>query len=235
MIRIAVCDDEPEVLARMERMLSSYEKETLSVDCYAGGMELLASFRQYDIIFLDIDMPGMNGIETAEQIRRRDREVTLIYVTNYTDYTIFAFAVHAFAYLLKPVEPAALFGQLKEALLYKRKTKRQELEFTGKEGIIRVDPAEILYFEYQNRMVLMKTADRVFHLKKRITEVAEEMMAYDFVMPHKSFVVNLYAVQSIHGYDIILTDGSTVPLSQKKSVAFRRSLNRYLAEEGGMR
>lgn len=235
MIRIAVCDDETDVLARMERMLYSYKKETLSVDCYTSGTKLLASSKQYDIIFLDIDMPGMNGIKTAEQIRRGDREVTLIYVTNYTDYTIFAFAVHAFAYLLKPVEQDTLFGQLEEALLYQRKTKAQELEFTTQEGIIRVDPAEILYFEYQNRMVLMKTTDGIRHWKRRITEVAEKMKAYDFVMPHKSFVVNLYAVQSIHGYDIILTDGSTVPLSQKKSVGFRRSLNRYLAREGGIR
>ena len=67
----------------------------------------------------------------------------------------------------------------------------------------------------------------------RSTDLAQVMEPYGFAMPHKSFVVNLYAVQRIHGYEITLTDGRVIPLSQKKSALFRRALNEYLAQERG--
>ena len=232
LIQIAVCDDEEGVLRRTEALLRDYDKAELEISSFLGGEALLASGRRFDVILLDIDMPGLSGLATAEQLRRKDQTVKLIYVTNYSDYTIFAFAVHAFAYLLKPLQKEALFHQLNDALLYGRKTQEEPLEFVTREGIRRVCPSEILCFEYQSRQVLLRTAGQCWHLKSKLADVAKSMAAHDFVMPHKSFVVNLYAVQSIHGYDILLSDGSRVPLSQKKSVEFRRSLNRYLAREG---
>lgn len=235
MIRIAVCDDESRVLNRTKEMLLEYQKEELQIELFLSGEELLASKEHYDIILLDIDMGGMNGIETARQIRNRDKTVTLIYVTNYVDYTIFAFAVHAFAYLLKPLQKEALFAQLEEALSYRNIEPEEELEFMTREGIIRLAPKNILYFEYQDRRVLLFAEEKVWHLKDRITDIAGKMEPYGFVMPHKSFVLNLYSVQSIKGYDILLTNGKMVPLSQKKSVEFRKSLNAYLAKERGYR
>lgn len=235
MIRIAVCDDESRVLNRTKEMLLEYQKEELQIELFLSGEELLASKEHYDIILLDIDMGGMNGIETARQIRNRDKTVTLIYVTNYVDYTIFAFAVHAFAYLLKPLQKEALFAQLEEALSYRSTEPEEELEFMTREGIVRLVPKDILYFEYQDRRVLLCAEEKVWHLKDRITDIAKKMEPYGFVMPHKSFVLNLYSVQSIKGYDILLTNGKMVPLSQKKSVEFRKSLNAYLAKERGYR
>ena len=233
MVRIAVCDDEKHVLDRTLSLLQEYKRVPIEVDRYESGEALLESAKRYAVILLDIDMQGMNGIETAEQIRKKDRAVKLIYVTNYSDYTIFAFAVHAFAYLLKPLEKEALFAQLDEALDYGIQTPDPVVEFVTKEGVLRVKTTEIVSFEYQNREVLVHTTGKLWHMKKRINEVAEEMRQYDFVMPHKSFVVNLYCVQNIHGYDIHMTDGTVIPLSQKKSVEFRRALNQYLAGRRG--
>ena len=233
MLRIAVCDDDEAALHRTMELLRNYNKKEIQTDAYSSGEALLAAGKKYDILLLDIDMDGLDGIETARRIREADKEVKLIYVTNYSDYTIFAFAVHAFAYLLKPLKQDELFAQLDEALCYGISMKEQELEFQTREGIVRVTSSKIMYFEYWNRQVILHTAEHLWHMKRRITEVAQEMEKYGFVMPHKSFVVNLYAVQSIHNYEILLTDGSRIPLSQKKAVNFRRALNDYLAEGRG--
>lgn len=233
MIKIAVCDDDEKTLGETLELLRHYEKLPLSADAYTSGEALLAAGKKYDILLLDIDMEGPDGIETARCIREVDKEVKLIYVTNYSDYTIFAFGVHAFAYLLKPLKAEELFAQLDEALAYGLAGPEPELEFLAKEGIVHIVPSRILCFEYLSRQVLMYTEERVWHLKRQITELAREMEGYGFAMPHKSFVVNLYAVQRIHGYEITLTDGRIIPLSQKKSAGFRRALNEYLAGERG--
>lgn len=72
----------------------------------------------------------------------------------------------------------------------------------------------------------------MWHLQRRIADVASEMEQYGFTMPHKSFVVNLFAVKKIDGYNIILVDDSMIPLSQKKSAVFLQALNQYLVREG---
>ncbi len=233
MIKIAVCDDDEKILGETLELLRHYKKLPLTADAYTSGEALLAAGKKYDILLLDIDMEGPNGIETARRIREVDKEVKLIYVTNYSDYTIFAFGVHAFAYLLKPLKAEELFAQLDEALAYGLAGPEPELEFLAKEGIVHIVPSRILCFEYLSRQVLMYTEERVWHLKRQITELAREMEGYGFAMPHKSFVVNLYAVQRIHRYEITLTDGRIIPLSQKKSAGFRRALNEYLAGERG--
>ncbi len=233
MIKIAVCDDDERTLGDTLELLKQYKKLPLSADAYTSGEALLAAGKKYDILLLDIDMEGMDGIQTARRIREADKEVKLIYVTNYSDYTIFAFGVHAFAYLLKPLRAEELFAQLDEAFAYGLAGPEPELEFLAKEGIVHIVPSRILCFEYLSRQVLMYTEDQVWHLKRQITELAQEMEPYGFAMPHKSFVVNLYAVQRIHGYEITLTDGRVIPLSQKKSALFRRALNEYLAQERG--
>lgn len=232
MIKIAICDDEERELERTQKLLAEYTQEKLSVKAFRSGETLLAAGERFDVILLDIDMEGLNGIETARRIRLVDKEVKLIYLTNYCDYITFAFAVHAFAYLLKPVQKEELFSQLEEAAAYGLPRLSGELEFQALEGIVRINSSHILYFEYMDRKVLMHTDTKLWHLKRRITQIAQDMEEYGFAMPHKSFVVNLYAVQCIHGYDIILTDGSLLPLSQKKSLQFRRRLNQFLAGEG---
>ena len=233
MIKIAVCDDDEKNLRDTLKLLEQYKKFPLSADAYTSGEALLAAGKKYDILLLDIDMEGLDGIETARRIREADKEVKLIYVTNYSDYTIFAFGVHAFAYLLKPLKAEELYAQLDEVFAYGLSGPEQELEFQAKEGIVRIVPSRILCFEYLSRQVLMYTTERVWHLKRQFTELARQMEGYGFAMPHKSFVVNLHAVQRIHGYVITLTDGREIPLSQKKSAAFRRALNQYLAGERG--
>jgi DNA-binding LytR/AlgR family response regulator len=230
LIRIAICDDEVTTLHQIKEYLEEYPKVEFAIDEFTCGEELLSSRKNYEIILLDIDMKGISGIETAKQLRLQDKKVKIIYVTNYSDYTSFAFAVHAFAYLLKPVNKEELFKQLDEAFEYIQQPETVLLEFHTTEGIVRVDSAEVIYFEYLGHKVVVKTVQGTFILKRSITDIASELGEKGFTMPHKSFIVNLYHVKNIKGYDIFLTDQTRIPLSQKKSTEFRKTLNHYLSD-----
>lgn len=233
-MKIAVCDDEKYILHKLEKILKEYPGESVQAVFFESGEALLEAVENFDVMLLDIDMEGMNGIQAAEQIRRRDKKVRIIYLTNYTDYSLSAFKVHAFAYILKNEDweqvKKEIYKQLDEVTFYLKKEPAQELEFLTEQGHITLPCREILYFEYQSRKVRMVTGRGEYNLKKKITDVASEMKKWDFGVPHKSFVVNLYQIRSIKGNDICLSDGTLLPLSGKKAAGFRKELNRYLAQ-----
>lgn len=231
MLNISICDDDLNIVKQMKNLIETYEKEKCKVSTYSSGEELLKARGKFDVIFLDIDMSGMDGIETAKQIRNIDKDVKIIYLTSFTDYVNLAFSVHAFGYLNKPIKKKEIYNQLDEAIIY-TKPKEDEIliEFITTGGIKRLVPKDIYFFEYLNRKVKMKTLMGTYILNQKITDVAKFMNQYGFLMPHKSFTVNLFYVKSIKGYDIYMMDGSVIPLSQKKSVEFKEELNIFLGD-----
>lgn len=231
MLKIAICEDDKIMRLQMESYLKDFEK-LFRVESYGSGEELLDSGENYDFIFLDIDMKGMSGIDTARHLRRKDKKVKIIYVTAYDDFKDYAFSVHAFAYLVKPVNKEIIRKILKEAMAYtEEKDTGQKVMFETENGLLEIDTRDIYYFEYQSRRIRIVTKAGAVWQKGAIAQVAMRMEPYGFLMPHKSFVVNLYHIRNLKGYDIFLTDGSSLPLSQKKSAEFRKKLASYLASQ----
>lgn len=231
MFKIAVCDDDNKVRAELKKHLKEYKVDSTTITSYCCGEDLLKDKSHFDLIFLDISMTGMDGIETARGIRTYDKNVKIVYLTSFTDYTNLAFEVHAFGYLHKPINREQIFKQLDEALVYRLEAEGENsIEFMTSEGVVRLLPRDIYYFEYLNRRVIVKTRDANYSIKEKITVIADTMDKYNFRAPHKSFVVNLLHVKSIKGYDIYLMDGSIVPLSQKKSTEFRENFNIFLSK-----
>ena len=237
MIRIAVCDDQEIVCENVRKMILHEEEDRYEVDLFRSGKELLEAGRKYDILFLDIDMPGMDGIMTAKEIRKTDKQVEIIYITNYGGYAGYAFGVHAFGYLLKPVKEKEIKRQLKEALEYMQKENQKPVvDLLTKEGRIRIPAEEIYYFEYTFRMLEVHTKEGVYYQQAKISECLEKMRPYGFAMPHKSFVVNLDQVRGIKGYEITMMDGSVLRFRRKRkgipggteSVSGRTAVRKWL-------
>lgn len=229
MFKVAVCDDEKLIVQQITDYIKSFRMLCL-VDAYESGEGLIRGHKEYDVIFLDIDMKGINGIKTAQKVRSYDKKVKIIYVTGYDDYRNYAFSVHAFAYLLKPVSRENIHRQLEEVLAYTADEEpEQMLRFETEDGVHEVNVKDIYYFEYADRKIHMRTKAGVLRMHGSITAMAVKMESYGFYMPHKSFSVNLFYVKNIKGYDIHMMDGSLIPLSQKKSVEFREKLSHYMA------
>ena len=230
MYRIAVCDDDEHIVSEVQRLILEWNPQT-EVSCFSSGEELLFDYRPYHAVFLDIDMEGMNGIETGKAVRQMDREVKIVYLTAYRDYVAGAFAVHAFQYLLKPVNHKNMISTLEEVFRYvKSPEKMTVLDFRTVDGMVCLPTEEIYYFGYFNRRIRIVTGREEYFMVNRIGEVYERMKEYGFSMPHKSFVVNMQHEKNVKGSQIYLDNGMELPLSQKKQKLWKQELMSYFSK-----
>ena len=230
MYQIAICDDETTICEIVSGIVREWSKD-IKISCFNSGEELLAEYVSFDAIFLDIDMKGMDGIETGRQIRERDYETKIIYLTSYRDYVAGAFEVHAFQYLLKPISSVRLRQILEELFRYVKKSDKQRiLDFHTNEGVVCVDVADICYFEFVNRKIRMVTLQNAYYMTGKISSIYVRTCPMGFSMPHKSFVVNLLHVKNVKNLEIIMDNGDMIPLSQKKQKEWKQELTNYLSE-----
>lgn len=230
MYQIAICDDEPTICEMVSDVVREWSQDIM-ISCFNSGEELLAAYDSFDVIFLDIDMKGIDGIETGRQIRERDHETKIVYLTSYRDYVAGAFEVHAFQYLLKPISPVRLHQILEELFRYVKKVDKQKiLDFHTNEGVVCVDAAEICYFEFTNRKIKMVTLQNVYQMTGKISSIYARTCSMGFSMPHKSFVVNLLHVKNVRNLDIFMDNGDMIPLSQKKQKEWKQELTNYLSK-----
>ncbi|AIQ44175.1 LytTR family DNA-binding domain-containing protein [Paenibacillus sp. FSL R5-0912] len=237
MLKIGICEDEQNVLNQISCCIQEALNNEIeySIKEYNFGMAMLKDREILDLVILDLDMSGMNGYELAQEIRELDTEVKIVFITNYSIYKDYAFSVHAFGYLVKPVNRDILSAILRDTVKYisPRKKDTQQVKFLFKEGVKSFHLKEILYFEYMNRDIHLQTLrdkEYIIH-KEKISNISKKMSLYDFVVPHKSFVINLNYVNYVKGYNIYITNGDIIPLSQSNSTAFRKKLDIFLQKQ----
>ena len=229
MYKIAVCDDEEAVLAQVKKLITEWNP-SVDVVCFSSGEALLENYQSYEAVFLDIDMAGMNGIETGKAIRKLDKDTKIVYLTAYRDYVSGAFGVHAFQYLLKPVNKKAIWNVLEEIFRYtKSAEKKIILDFHTVDGALCLPVESIYFFEYENRKIRIVTDKEQYYMADKIGNVAKRMDEFGFSMPHQSFVVNMFHVKNVKNQQIFLDNGMEIPLSQKKQKIWKQELMEYLS------
>ena len=239
MYKIAVCDDEEAVSEQVKNLIAEWNP-AVDVVCFSSGEALLENYQSYEAVFLDIDMAGMNGIETGKAIRRLDKDTKIVYLTAYRDYVSGAFGVHAFQYLLKPVNKKAIWNVLEEIFRYMRSAEKKIiLDFHTVDGALCLPVESIYFFEYENRKIRIVTDKEQYYMADKIGNVAKRMAEFGFSMPHQSFVVNMFHVKNVKNQQIFLDNGMEIPLSQKKQKTWKQELMGYLSQRlegrGGMK
>jgi len=225
-MQIAVCDDEYAHINITEDFLDRIKQNcsSLSWDVFHSGEELTEYYRKntgnYDVILLDMEMKGLNGIDTANIIRSFDEHVIIIFVTSHVKYMQKSFECSPFRFLVKPVTLEDLKKVLNEA---ETKLEKQRKTFVFSENRIktRLFCDDILYFESQSHWLIIHTKNKNHKILKTFIELEGQIDMDTFTRVHKSFIVNLGHIKEIGNTDIGLYNCcEQIPLSRryKKSV-----------------
>ena len=202
MIRIAIVEDEEKYQIQLEDCLNKFFTEKnidFEYKVFKNGLDFVESFQSnYDVIFFDIELPIMNGMEASKKIRNIDQNVEIIFVTRLNNYAIDGYLVDAFDYVLKPINYTSF------SLKLNRLTKKINAKI-GKSFVfsikanekIKIMQTSILYFESNNHYVRIVTTDKEYEIRSTIKNIIMELNDPMFVQCGKSYLVNLQHISSI--------------------------------------
>lgn len=221
MLRIAICDDQPEFTEHLYKLIkesfAKYDYNLAGIQIYQNGLPLLQDYNsgtKFDIIFLDIEMPTVSGMEVANKIRKIDPDVLLIFVTNFSDFMAVSFKVEAFDFLEKPVSQESIDEVLTRCI---RKYEQQHGHIVVKTnlGMATLYLNHVVYIKsdlHYVTFVLLHQKETV-RSKMTLNDVQQLLHPFrQFARCHQSYIVNLNYVQEITPQKLFLTIKDMIPM-----------------------
>lgn len=219
MLRIAICDDETDARDALRIQL----EKLLIEDCesivyeFSSGTNAASWLKNHpgeiDLLFLDVEMKGLNGMETAEEIRMFDEQILIVFVTGYSDYVFDGYRVGALDYLMKPVREEKLQQLIGRVRAKSAQEESRTFTLKNIDGTWRFFYSDILYFYSDRRKVILVTAKGTYPFYARLDEIAARLSA-GFVRIHQRYLINPAHVDYL-GSDSVTVLGQELPCSRK--------------------
>lgn len=232
MFSIVICDDEQPFIDQLRALLERYEQEsgkTFAYHIFRDGSELISDYRpEYDLILMDIRMEKLDGLKTAQELRRMDSTVGLIFATSLPQYVWKGYEFGAFNYLLKPLKYGRLKMELDRFFAHYQGKEEPSLNFSNENGKYKVLYKNLSYAETAKRNVLLHFDGQEQVIHKNMKWVSTMLEAQSpFCRCHASFIVNLAYVKGVENLQAVLTTGERIPISQPKRKEFMEQLAEY--------
>lgn len=239
-LRVAICDDMTAVTSTIEKYLSEYNNCKIECEVFNDSERLVRSIKEeiYDIYFLDIEMPKVNGLKVAHLVREYDLYAFIVFITNYTNYMKDVFQVNTFDFLLKPIDKKSLY-ETTDRILTLLEYDDDKFSYTKRNRQVFVPMKEIIFFEKQGRYVLIRTKN---NLDKFImsTKTLLGKLDSNFLQIHTSFIINLKYLKRLIGDEVVLTFSSeeteeslNLHVSRKYRDQAKESIRNYIGGKFG--
>ncbi len=220
MIKIAIVDDDFSYLEKLYLHLTQYEKDhdiAIQVTSYSNGFEMISHFKPiYDIIFLDIEMPHLNGMEVAKEIRKSDPHAVIIFITNTAKYAINGYEVQAFDYMMKPIDYTQFAIKFGTAIEVMHKKDEFSILVPLEEGSRNIKISEIIFIEVRNHWLYIITKEGEYKMLGSLKEMNEKLMPYHFIMCNKSYLINLKHVIKMNSESVLLNGQHDLKMSRAR-------------------
>jgi len=235
-MRIAICDDEKNIRELIGDKVAKQYPEA-EIIFFSSGEELLLADKNIDILFLDIQMSGRNGMDTARELRKKDKDVILIFVTAVEEYVFQAFDVGAFHYLVKPINDAKFLDVLRKAV-DELDSKRKDVNETEERYLMinsggvhtKVIFDDIVYAEIFNRKIVIHKLNDTIEYYGKMSDL-ESLAGDSFFRPHRAYLVNFKYVEKYDASTIYLEKGSVLMAKQNYPEFVKRYM-KYIQRRG---
>lgn len=234
-MKIAICDDEQEFINKLKEKIDAcfLIASDYNIEEFCSGEALINKYNQsqtpFDIIFLDIELGDLDGIEVAKFIRQRDDEVLIVFLTSHQEFAIKGYEVKAFRFILKS-EPMRVFIRHLNEVFKEYSGSRKTLYIKGKERRFAIKIEDILYIEVFNRKVLIHTVNSVDEFYAKLADIENELSDFFFVKANKSYLVNLAHLEKIDNYNAVLKNGKIINISRRFKNAIDNAFVEFLIE-----
>ena len=233
-MKIGILEDERDVAEKIKQYIATYfEKrgggESLELHSYADAYELLENYRaDFDVLFMDIQLNMMTGMEAAERIRRQDSRVLIVFVTNLAQYAVEGYQVNAFDFILKPVDYNGFAMKLDRiARELEHRSDDVFVNLKTKDGYVRLNVARIAYVEVRAHDLIYHADGETVAVRGTLKNAASELEGRYFGLCNSCYLVNLACVKRANK-TVVLNTGEELPISQGKRKQFLSELAKYM-------
>lgn len=237
-MKIAVCEDNEADLLVLRQELEKYFSSRLMGQgaimyyCFSNGEDFLASSEgfKYDLVILDIYMDFMNGMDVARCIRKENRIVPIVFITNSDDYALEGYEVEASGYLMKPIDREKLFLMLDR--VFSSAVKEGAIRFYCKRQVVELEMEKIMFIESMGRTLLIHCCcGELYKTNEKLDDMEKRMSNPYFLRCHKSYLVNMWYINKIGNGCFLLTNGVRVPIRQRDAGYIARCYERFVLDK----
>ena len=206
MLRVAVVEDDAKERKRIQDNLLALP-EQMEIEYFASGMAFaMAEMKNFDIVLMDIDMPGMNGIETAKRLRAVNKSAVLVFVTNMVQFAIAGYEVEALDFIVKPINPYSFALKMKRAVCRTAKRSEDTLTVRTENVLHRIPILSIRYIEVSGHYITYHTSSGTYQEYATMKEVKERLRTHPFAQCSQSYLVNMKYITSVSREKVVIED-----------------------------
>lgn len=231
MIHIAIVEDDQNCAVETKQYIEDFSKETgqkFRISHFSDGIKFLTDYHSiYDIVFMDIDMPNLNGMDTARKLREIDPVIVLIFLTNMAQYAIKGYEVNAIDYIVKPVGYFNFSLKLKKALKFVEFQSDISVLVPQTDGVMRIKSTEIQYIEVVDHNLIYYSDNQNYEARGSLKDLEKKLIDSGFAKCNHCYLVNLNYVTGISGNFVKMLSGANLQLSRPKRKKFLDQLAAY--------
>ena len=236
MVKIAIVEDDAKAAQLLASYLTRFSGEqgaAFEVAQYRDAVSFLEGYRSaFDVVFMDIELPHMNGMDAARRLRELDRQIVLVFVTNMAQYAVKGYEVDALDFIVKPVAYPDFVFKMKRVLSALKVNEEREITISlAKRGLCRVSSSKLLYVEVSGHKLRYHLADETLEAGGTLSKAEDELRAWGFLRCNSCYLVNPRHVEWVRGYAVKVGDDE-LQISHPKRKEFMKGLTEWLAKGG---
>ena len=229
-MRIAICDDEAQIRELLKKRITKYcftHNVELNLQMFENGENFInQNYDDIDVVFLDVDMPGIDGLETAKAIREKNRDMLIVFLTAYSEFVFESFKVDAFRYLVKPVPDHEMTETL-DAIIDKLCAPEENLSFQFQNEMYSIRYSDIIYIEGMRDKIWIYCKDMTYRWRGTLKNLNELLQDKGFFQVHRSYIINMNKIQKYNSQTVVMESDYEVPISKYRLDDFKEEYIKY--------